>query len=90
MMLPEQSNIIGRRLAHEGEHIEDMGHRVAEQLERNPSDHHYAGEKIGSALRSAVYALAMIGWPPESIFEVVRDAHERGDRYRHQQQEPEH
>ena len=81
---PTLSDIIGQRLAHEGEHIEDMGHRVAEQLALAPHDYHYAGEKLNSALRSIVYALAMIGQPEESILAVARDAHERGSRYAQQ------
>ena len=82
---PTLSDIIGQRLAHEGEHIEDMGHRVAEQLALAPHDYyHYAGEKLNSALRSIVYALAMIGQPEESILAVARDVHERGSRYAQQ------
>jgi|SRR5215471_2961910 len=87
MTQSDQSNtelrtVLGRRVAQEGEHVEDMGRRVAEQLALQPRDNFYAGEKLSSALRSIVYALAMMDWPEETIAAIVSDAHGRGIRFR--------
>jgi hypothetical protein len=60
-MSSEQRNILGAWVVQEAEHVQDMGRRVAEVLDRDPGDTHYAGSKLSSALEASVKGLVYAG-----------------------------
>jgi hypothetical protein len=79
---PEQtySEILGDWIVQYAENVEDMGHRVAEVLAKDPKDHHYAGSKLSYALIEGTKALALVGWKEDEVLELVQAAYENGVR----------
>ena len=76
------SEILGDWIVQYAENVEDMGHRVAEVLGRNPNDHHYAGSKLSHVLIDGTKALALVGWKEDELLELVQAAYETGVRYK--------
>ncbi|WP_249012246.1 hypothetical protein [Conexibacter sp. DBS9H8] len=74
--------VLGGWLVRYAENVEDMGHRVADVLERDPLDHHYAGSKLHYALTESVKALAIADYKLEDLLADVEEAHESGIRDR--------
>lgn len=74
------SDALGQELVNIAQHVEDMGHRVAEVLGDHLGDHHYAGAKLTSAVNRAVEGMVLVGWTEAELIELVREVYERGAR----------
>jgi hypothetical protein len=78
----EMRTVLGGWIVRHAENVEDMGHRVADVLDRDPLDHHYAASKLRYALTESVKALAMADYKLEDLLADVTEAHESGIRFR--------